>query len=73
LDSQQRYQDHTSGIRLLSEQEAKDLQKKIEIYTRKLETMQAPLDEREVDRILKREQIRDERLKERRRATHREL
>ena len=71
-DSQQRYNDHKSGIRMLNDKELNDLQKKIDIYTRKLESMMTPLDEREVQRIIQREQIRNERLKERR-NTHREL
>jgi hypothetical protein len=72
-DSQQRYNDHTSGIRLLSEKDVADLQKKIDIYTRKLDSMtSAPLDEREIQRILHRERIQNERLQERRNA-HREL
>jgi hypothetical protein len=73
LDSKQRYNDHTSGIRLLSEGELADLQKKIDIYQRKLESLQAPLDEREVERILRREKLRNERLNERRRMVHSEL
>ncbi len=71
-DSQQRLNDHKSGIRMLNEKELNDLQKKIDIYTRKLESMMAPLDEREVQRIIQREQIRNDRIKERR-NTHREL
>ena len=71
-DSQQRLNDHKSGIRILNEKELNDLQKKIDIYTRKLESMMAPLDEREIQRIIQREQIRNDRIKERR-NTHREL
>jgi hypothetical protein len=71
-DSQQRFNDHKSGIRVLSDKELVDLKKKIDIYTRKLESMQAPLDEREVQRIIQREELRNERLKERR-SQHREL
>ena len=61
-DSQQRLNDHKSGIRILNEKELNDLQKKIDIYTRKLESMMAPLDEREIQRII-----------QERRNTHREL
>jgi hypothetical protein len=64
--------DHKSGIRILNEKELNDLQKKIDIYSRKLESMKTPLDEREIQRIIQREEIRNERLKERRNA-HREL
>lgn len=71
-DSQQRHNDHKSGIRMLNEKELNDLERKIDIYTRKLESMMTPLDEREVQRIIQREEIRNERIHERR-NTHREL
>jgi hypothetical protein len=71
-DSQQRLNDHKSGIRMLNEKELNDLQKKIDIYSRKLDSMRTPLDEREIQRIIQREEIRNERLKERRNS-HREL
>ena len=73
MDSKQRYNDHTSGVRLLSDGELTDLQKKMEIYQRKLDSLQAPLEEREVERIIRREQLRNERLNERRRMLHSEL
>lgn len=58
--------DHKNGVRLLTETEAADLARKLDIYQRKLDTMKDDLDEREVERILKREEIRNERLQERR-------
>lgn len=64
-ESKQRLVDHNTGTRILGDKEKADLGKKINIYQRKLETMLATLDEREVERILKREQLRNERLKER--------
>ena len=66
LDSKQRLADHSAGIRILDDEEKVDLEKKISIYQRKLETMQGDLDEREIERILKREQLRNERMRERR-------
>jgi len=71
-DSKQRLMDHSTGVRLLDEKERGDLEKKITIYQRKLDTMRGDLDEREVERILKREQLQAERLKKRR-AQHGEL
>jgi hypothetical protein len=65
-DARERLRDHEKKIRLLTEDEKAALIKKIDIYQRKLDTMTGELDEREVDRILKREQLRNERLKERR-------
>ena len=65
-DSKQRLADHNSGTRILGDKEKTDLEKKISIYQRKLDTMQGDLDEREVERILKREKLRDEILRERR-------
>jgi hypothetical protein len=65
-DATERLSDHNKGIRLLDEKESLDLEKKISIYQRKLDTMTGELDEREIERIIKREQLRNERLKERR-------
>lgn len=65
-DARQRLADHSNGVRLLSETDKTDLEKKINVYERKLSTMRTDLDDREVERILKREKLRDERLKERR-------
>lgn len=71
-DAQQRMADHQAGVKILTAKEREDLERKISLYSRKLETMQGQLDDREVERILKREQIRNERLRERR-ARHSEL
>jgi hypothetical protein len=65
-DAKQQWEDHASGRRLLEPVEARKLQHKIEIFQRKLETMQGDMDERDVARILSREKLRDERLAERR-------
>jgi hypothetical protein len=65
-DSKQRLADHNAGTRLLNDNEKADLEKKMSIYQRKLDTMQTDLDEREVERILKREKLINERLKARR-------
>lgn len=58
--------DHNAGRRLLSDDEKAKAEKKMDIFQRKLETMAGEIDEREIEKMLKREQIRNERLKERR-------
>ena len=65
VDAKQRLADHAAGIRLLEEKEKTDLEKKSDIYQRKLDTMKEPLTEREVELILSREKIREERRRER--------
>ena len=65
-DNKQRLADHHAGTKLLSDKDKASLEKKINIYQRKLETLEGDLDDREVERIIKREQLRDERLKSRR-------
>lgn len=65
-DATERLNDHNKGVRLLEEKDKSDLEKKISIYQRKLDTMTGDLDEREVERIIKREQLRNERVQERR-------
>jgi hypothetical protein len=67
-DAKQSLDDHKTGKRLLEELEALKLEKKIEIFQRKLEQMQMVPDDMEIQRLLTRERIRDERLIERRRA-----
>lgn len=54
-------EDHTSGRKLLDDSELTGLEKKINAYERKLETMSGEMDEREVDRVLQREKLRYER------------
>jgi hypothetical protein len=73
VDATERLKDHNSGTRLLIEKEKIDLEKKINIYQRKLETMTGDLDEREVERIIKREALRNDRMKERRERREDEL
>jgi hypothetical protein len=74
-DVKQQLQGHNSGRRLLDDEERANLQRKADVFSRKLESMQGELDDREVERILKREELRDQRLKERiaqRRERHRD-
>jgi hypothetical protein len=66
-DAKQRLEDHKSGKRLLDELEILKLEKKIEIFQRKVEQMQGMPDDLEIERILHREKVRNERVDERRR------
>jgi hypothetical protein len=72
-DARQRLDDHRSGTRLLDDEELKALEKKVDIYQRKVDTMQGDLDDREIERILEREKIRNERLQDRRERRRSEL
>jgi phage-related minor tail protein len=65
-DARERLRDHEKSIRLLTDEEKKALEKKIDLYQRKLDTLTGDLDERELERIIKREELRNERLRERR-------
>jgi hypothetical protein len=65
-ESKQQLQDHNSGLRLLSDKERLDVEKRIQIYQRKLETLTRELDDREIERILRREQLIHERVHQRR-------
>lgn len=65
-DAKKRLASHNAGTHLLSDTEKADLEKKMVIYQRKLETMRVDLDEREIERILQREKLRNERLQQRR-------
>ena len=54
-------ENHKSGRNLLEEDDLTALERKISAYTRKLETMQGEMDDREVDRVIEREKLRYER------------
>ena len=67
VDTKGNVADHEEGRQLLeNDEEYALLQKRIGLYERKLERMNEPMDEREVDRLVEREQARAER-------RHREL
>ncbi|CAB9502672.1 expressed unknown protein [Seminavis robusta] len=72
LESRQQLADHTKGKKLLDSNDLTSLEKKIHVFQRKLDTMEGDMDEREVERILKREELRHERDEERRRRRERE-
>jgi hypothetical protein len=63
---------HKSGRKVLGNDDLKALEQKIHVYDRKLKTMEGEMDEREVDRILKREELRFQRDEERRTRRERE-
>jgi Trp operon repressor len=65
-ETQEQLDHHKAGTRLLDASEREALEKKADIYQRKLATMQGDLDVREVDRIIEREKLHHERMKERR-------
>jgi hypothetical protein len=65
-DAEERLNLHTSGKKLLADDEVKALEKKADIFKRKLDTMKDDLDDREIERIMAREKLRNERLAERR-------
>ena len=72
LESRQQLADHSSGKKVLDAKDLAALEKKIHVYQRKLDTMEGDMDEREVERILKREELRFQRDEERRRRRERE-
>ena len=72
-DADERLEQHKSGTKILPEDEVKTLEKKRDIYSRKLDTMRDDLDDREIERIMQREKLRNERLAERRRQSGEEL
>ena len=65
-DAEERLAQHHSGSKILTDEEIKALEKKADIFSRKLETMRDDLDDREIERIIAREKLRNERLAERR-------
>jgi hypothetical protein len=65
-DAEERLTLHTSGKKMLADDEVSALEKKADIFKRKLDTMKDDLDDREIERIMAREKLRNERLTERR-------
>jgi len=72
-DAKKRMASHNAGTHILSDKEKADLEKKMAIYQRKLGAMRVDLDEREIERILQREKLRNERLQQRRAQERSEL
>ena len=72
-DMEEQLEDSSHGRRRLSESQRYSIEKRMNVYKRKLETMQGHLDDRKVDRILAREELRAERYIERARSRGREL
>ena len=65
-DAQARLAEHASSLRVLDAEEKTSLERKVELYTRKLEMLQQVPDDTEIDRILQRERERDVRVHARR-------
>lgn len=63
---------HKNGKKVLESDALRKLEQKIHVYEKKLETMEGEMDEREVERILKRDELRFHRDEERRRRRERE-
>ena len=53
--------DHEDGRNLLEDEEYALLTKRIGLYEQKLERMEGPMDEREIDRMVERMKMREER------------
>lgn len=76
VEAKENMEDHTSGRRLLDDTEFTALERKIDAYQRKLETMTGEMDDQEVEQVLQREKLRYERdaaRREERRARASEL
>ena len=61
VDSKEKIADHDNGRSLLEDEEYARLSKRIGLYEKKIEKMEEPMDEREVDRKLQRTKMREER------------
>jgi hypothetical protein len=65
VNLKQQIADHDSGDRILSDVDKAKVDKKVDIFQKKLDSMKEMPDEREIERILKREKLMKERQKER--------
>jgi len=61
VETKEKVADHEEGRSLLEGEDYALLTKRIGLYERKLEKMEGPMDEREVDRLVEREKMRAER------------
>ena len=64
---------HAAGEKILGDAELRSLEKKADVFTRKLDTMRDDLDDREIERIIEREKLRNQRIKEKRAEMGQEL
>jgi len=60
-ESKIKIEDHESGRHLLEDEEYNRLSKRIGLYERKIEKMEVPMEEREIDRIMERARMREQR------------
>jgi len=61
VDSKEKVADHENGRSLLEDEEYARLTKRIGLYEQKLEKMEGPMDNREIDRVMQRTKMRAER------------
>ncbi len=61
METREKIADHEDGRNLLEDEDYALLTKRIGLYETKLERMEGPLDEREIDRLVEREKMRAER------------
>lgn len=72
-ENQRKLEDHKAERNLLKAEEVETLEKRINAFSRKLETMQGDLDEREIEKLIEREHMRKKRHEERRAQRKSEL
>mmetsp|Transcript_16432 Transcript_16432/g.30529 ORF Transcript_16432/g.30529 Transcript_16432/m.30529 type:complete len:93 (-) Transcript_16432:420-698(-) len=60
-DTKDKVADHESGRNLLEDEEYERLTNRIGLYEKKLQKMEGPMDEREIDKIMQRQKMRAER------------
>jgi mevalonate pyrophosphate decarboxylase len=65
-ETKEKVANHRSGKELLEDADVATFEKRVDLYERKLERMKQPLDEKEIERMVQREEMRAERY-------HREL
>jgi len=56
-DVQQQHDDHHAGVRELHADELDRVERKLQLYQRKMDELRAIPDEREIERMLKREEL----------------
>ena len=66
-ETKERIASHEEGRNLMEGEEYEKMKKRVELYGKKLERMMEPMDEREIERMVEKERMREER------RNHREL
>lgn len=60
-ETSQKLADHEQGRSLLEDEEYERLQKRMGLFEKKLEKMEEPMDEREIEKVMERMRMRDNR------------